>query len=323
MHGQRDALDSWSRHGAQLVRLLSLLLSCGLSVRSGTATIMAPYGGEWLFRFDDDVLAYLGGASGSATPRYAPQTCLSTWQSAAALVADFAFTRRAGAADGGALRRVTEPLAVAAGVVPALCVGLRETERVSLVPAPTSDSESAALAELARRVPLVVVHMGAMPDEAAQDAQTAEWPVRFYWSERGDTHMLPERLHHATLAAERTQARSRMDEMLNEARQRGVLAERLIAERLACTEEELAERMREPTTRAELNGLDLGYVEGFGLCRMDVLARAHAAAAEVTHTRKDQPVGPAWTARVLGRRLREVTGMGEGIECLIAYLGAA
>ncbi len=32
---------------------------------------------------------------------------------------------------------------------------------------------------------------------------------------------------------------------------------------------------------------------------------------------------PVRAVRLLGRRLREVTGASEGIECLIAYLGAA
>ena len=66
----------------------------------------------------------------------------------------------------------------------------------------------------------------------------------------------------------------------------------------------------------------LQYVEGFGLCTGAVLTRARAAAEDVAILR-ERADGPARVVRALGRRLREVTGASEGIECLIAYLGAA
>jgi hypothetical protein len=127
----------------------------------------------------------------------------------------------------------------------------------------------------------------------------------------------------ALRAADREQERARWREILREAGQRGVLPERAIAERLRVAEEDVAAQLAAPAARGELVAQRLRHIEGFGLCRADVLVRARDAAEEVRQLRGSEPVGPAWTARVLGRRLREVTGTGEGIECLIAYLDAA
>jgi hypothetical protein len=54
-----------------------------------------------------------------------------------------------------------------------------------------------------------------------------------------------------------------------------------------------------------------------------MLARVRRAAGEMRELRDNPQVGNAWMMRTLGRRLREVTGAHEGIECLIAWLGAA
>jgi hypothetical protein len=54
-----------------------------------------------------------------------------------------------------------------------------------------------------------------------------------------------------------------------------------------------------------------------------MLARVRRAASEMSDLRDNPEVGNAWMMRTLGRRLREVTGAHEGIECLIAWLGAA
>src|SRR5690242_5582604 len=63
LHGRQDALESWTRHGAKLARLLSLVLMCGLPARSGEALVAAPQGGELLFRLDGDVLGFLGATT--------------------------------------------------------------------------------------------------------------------------------------------------------------------------------------------------------------------------------------------------------------------
>jgi hypothetical protein len=54
-----------------------------------------------------------------------------------------------------------------------------------------------------------------------------------------------------------------------------------------------------------------------------MLIRVRRAASEMREMRENPQVGAAWMMRTLGRRLREVTGTHEGIECLIAWLGAA
>jgi hypothetical protein len=64
------------------------------------------------------------------------------------------------------------------------------------------------------------------------------------------------------------------------------------------------------------------YIEGFGLCSAQMLMRARAVARDLA-SQPDRAESAIQRVRVLGRRLREVTGASEGIECLIAYLGAA
>jgi hypothetical protein len=122
---------------------------------------------------------------------------------------------------------------------------------------------------------------------------------------------------------ERRAAGARVEALLAEVERAGVLTEPLLAERLGCAEEDVPAALERPSLRAASQRRDLRYVEGFGLCRADVLARAREAADDVTRLRGEQPVGQAWVLRQLGRRLRQVTGASEGIECLIAYLGAA
>jgi hypothetical protein len=134
---------------------------------------------------------------------------------------------------------------------------------------------------------------------------------------------LPSLLAHAAETAAWHADAHRMEAVFAEACAAGVLTEARVAERLGCAEDDVAERLGEPTARAIREARGLRYVEGFGLCSPEVLARARTAADEVARLRNGQPVGAAWTARVLGRRLREVTGASAGIECLIAYLGAA
>ena len=55
----------------------------------------------------------------------------------------------------------------------------------------------------------------------------------------------------------------------------------------------------------------------------EALVRARGAAQGVAQKWQAQARGNPLMTRTLGRRLREITGASEGIECLIAYLGAA
>jgi hypothetical protein len=361
LYGRQDALASWARHGARLVRLLSCLLACGLPAQSGEALVEAPDGRQWRFRLDGEVLGFLGldctGAAaatqgarqsarrGSAPARttlrttFASGDLLAAWRQQDALMAEFAALRRTGGSEGWALRRAAEPLIVAGAVIPALFVCTRGGVRVPLVLAPTNAAEDALLAELNARVPLVLLRLGkageetaaspAAPGVAATRSSTANRsgpssmaPLTLTHAERGDLATLPGLLDTAAERAERRAGALRLETLLAEVRAAGVLSEAALAERLGCAEEEVAERLAKPILDGARAEQSIHYVEGFGLCTGAVLTRARAAAADVAGLR-ERADGAARVARVLGRRLREVTGASEGIECLIAYLGAA
>jgi hypothetical protein len=319
LHGRQDALENWTRHGARVAALVVDLLACGLPARSGEAIVAAPTGGEWLFRMDAEILTFLGAPAVVADVVCTPAALLAARERMAPLAGDVAALRRSGAIAGWGLRRAAGPLALAEGVWPVLFTLAHGNERVALVPAPTTDAAAARLAAIAERVPLVAL---AAAETSADQAPSASLPVLRY-ADRGDATELPALLARAIERVDRRAAHARLDAALDEASAAGVLTEGRLAERLGCDEELLPARLAEPPLRAALAGRGLRYVEGFGLCTAEVLARAQAASADVAHLRDNPAVGPAWLLRVLGRKLREVTGASEGIECLIAYLGAA
>jgi hypothetical protein len=317
LYGQQDALQSWARHGMKLVRVLSWLLACGLPARSAEALVAAPQGGQWRFRLDAEILGYLGARADAA---FAVADLLAAIQRQEALAAEFNALRREDEHQGWTLRRAGEPLIVAGNAVPALFVAIRGSVRVSLVPAPAGDGV-ACLAQVAERQPMAILRLG----ESASRRQIEAVPELVY-AHRGDLAALPALLEEAAAGAERTATAARLEALFDEARAAGVLTEAGLAEWLGCTEEEVAERLAAPELDAALDAArahsGLHYVEGFGLCTGTVLMRARAAAADVANLR-ERADGAARVARVLGRRLREVTGASTGIECLIAYLGAA
>lgn len=323
LHGRQDALNGWARHGARLVRLLSTLLVCGLPARSGEATIAAPDGSAWLFRLDGEMLAYLGAAPAGDAP-FAAADVLACWRRADAVAAEVAALRRAGALDAGwALRRTAEPLVLDGVVLPALFSLTNGANRVLLTPPPATPAARDRLMELAGRLPLVVLDSTDENDTTTLSmSDEAELTVLRY-VRRGDAAALPDLIARAVARVERRAAGARVEALLAEVERAGVLTEPLLAERLGCTEEDVPAALGRPPLRAASQRRGLRYVEGFGLCRADVLARAREAADDVTRLRGEQPVGQAWVLRQLGRRLRQVTGASEGIECLIAYLGAA
>jgi hypothetical protein len=317
LHGRQDALNGWARHGARLAHLFALLLACGLPARAGEAIIAAPGGGEWVFRLDADTLGYLG-ARGGATGGLdldAP-AALTAWRVAPALAARFAALRRQGDHDGWTLRRASEPVVVAGAVIPAIFVATRGAARVALVPRPSASAGRARLADLAAQAPLIAWDPLAAPSHTANDGVA-------HLAGATDLDHLPALLAQAAGIAERRADEARLAAVFQEARTAGVLIEARAAELLGCAADDVAARLGQPDAQTTREAHGMRYVEGFGLCSPEVLTRAHAAAAEVARLRGGEPVGPAWTARVLGRRLREVTGASEGIECLIAYLGAA
>ncbi len=302
LQGRQDALGGWARHGARLVRLLADLLACGLP------------------RLDGAVLADLGALSSAAMLTFDAPALVDAYAQLPRLMTDLAALRRAGGAEGWTLRRATEPLILAGAVVPALAVCVRGRQRVPLIAAPATDEHARHLAQLLAERPVVVFQPGPAPREAADRA--AVLPALAY-TVRGDVAALPDLLAHALGEAARHEGLARVEAVMAEALTAGVLAEPQLAERLGCAEEDVWARLALPAARAAGQASGLHYVEGFGLCTAEVLARAQAAASEVTVGEPGTATEPVRAVRLLGRRLREVTGASEGIECLIAYLGAA
>ena len=313
LYGRQDALESWARHGAKLARLLTMLLLAGLSARSGEALIAAPQGGEWLFRLDGETLGFLGA---TATPRFDLATLNASQKTLEKLLSDASVIRRAGSLDGWTLRRAHEPLIADGRLALALCQAVRGDERVALLLAADgshahgSDADAAMLAET---IPLVRVRLG--------DTQAS--PDELCYTAREDLLALPDALRRAIATTDRRMGAARVEAMCDEAAAAGVLTEPVLAQRLDCAEEAIVQRLAEPFTHAACQRRGLEYIEGFGLCTRDMLTRVRRAASEMHEMRANPQVGSAWMMRTLGRRLREVTGAHEGIECLIAWLGAA
>lgn len=318
--GQQDAFGGWARHGARLARLVAMLLACGLPARSAEAQVAAPDGSAWLFRMDREILGFLGALEDARQARFSLETLLGSWQRVGNFADDFAALRRHGLNDGWTLRRAAEPVILASGIVPTLFVASNGEQRVPLALAPASDTGWEHLAAIAGRTPLVALEMTA---EDAADEQEHAGVSCLRYGERADLLPLPEMLSRAASDAEHRAGMARLEALLDEAVTAGVLIESRLAQRLGCHEEELPERLIIPAIRNALQRRELRYIEGFGLCTAAMLARVRDATSDVADLRGNPSVGTAWLLRVLGRKLREVTGASEGIECLIAYLGAA
>jgi hypothetical protein len=308
LYGRQDALESWARHGAKLARLLTMLLLAGLPARGGEALVAAPQGGEWLFRLDGETLGFLGA---TATPRFDLATLNASQDALEKLLGDAAVLRRAGSLDGWTLRRSHEPLVAEGRLALALCQAVRGDERVALLLA--ADGSDADAVTLAEAIPLVMVRMGNNPVS----------PNELCYSARDHLLALPDALEQAIAGAERRMDTARVEAICDETAAAGVLTEPTLAKRLGCVEDEIVQWLAGPITRAACQRRGLEYIEGFGLCTRDMLLRVRRAASEMDEMRANPQVGGAWMMRTLGRRLREVTGAHEGIECLIAWLGAA
>jgi hypothetical protein len=315
LHGRQDAMNGWARNGGRLVRALSLLLCAGLPARSGEALVAAPGGGEWRFRLDADALADLGAPRTATVPLFSLDEALSAWRHMDATTAAFAALRRAGGADGWILRRASEPLVLAGGVLPALFTAVRGPARVPLILAPSSPAGMDRLAAGTTRIPVV-----AFAVRASEAATSASAVPSLSFARRDDVAALPALLAQAIGDAEERSDRDRLEALMDEAREAGVLSESQLAQRLGCAEEDVWALLALPAAQHASAASGLRYIEGFGLCTSGVLERAQAAAADVRTQPTEEPMR---AVRMLGRRLREVTGASEGIECLIAYLEAA
>ncbi|HEY7358424.1 MAG TPA: DUF790 family protein [Ktedonobacterales bacterium] len=324
LHGRQDALEGWTRHGIKLVRLLAAMLACGLAAQSGEAVIAAPGGGQWHLRLTGEIFGYLGlraAADGAGAADFRAADVLECWRAQDALAAEYSALRRAGEEEGWTLRRAAEPLSLDGAVLPTLFVATRGRQRVFLVPASHTDGGAARLAAIAARVPLVALHV---IGQGTQQAAASDAPglLSLTYSGRGDIARLPALLTQAANMTENSSQAQQLESLFEQAFASGVLTEQQLAESFACAEEALPALFARAEARALAKDYHIQYIEGFGLCSAQVLMRARAVARDVA-SRRSQSESAVQVARALGRRLREVTGASAGIECLIAYLGAA
>ena len=236
-------------------------------------------------------------------------------------MADFASARRSQNGDGWVLRRAIEPLVLDGAVLPSLFVAHRGNQRVPLLLAPASEDGVRQLTGLASRYPLVILRIANGRSEAREIKQVSGL-FEMTYTQRKDMAQLPALLGQAVGDVEERSAARRLEAVFEEASDAGVLTEQQLAERLACDSEELPVVLARPETRTLAKTYNMHYIEGFGLCATQVLMRARAAARDVVNHR-EWAGSTLQVMRQLSRRLREVTGASEGIECLIAYLGAA
>ena len=317
LHGRQDVFGGWARYGARLARLVSDLLVAGLPARSLECVVEAGDRGQWLFKGDEEVLTYLGAPRTGECAAWSADVLLQTQRQLDVLFSVFAGLRRTQQHHEWRLRRAAAPAVTAGGLVPTVATAVRRQERVALVPQPTSEADT--LGTLMGNHPYVALTLTSSGTIDESVDRMHEVCIAL----RDDIELVPDVLDLAVAASSRDASRERLRAIFDEVERTGVLTEARVAARLECSEDEVASRIGAPDAKRERDIWGIRYVEGFGLCTHRVLSRAHDAAREVAALRGAEPVGPAWTARVLGRRLREVTGASEGIECLIAYLGAA
>ncbi|HLV97733.1 MAG TPA: DUF790 family protein [Ktedonobacterales bacterium] len=323
LHGRQDALEGWTRHGSRLVRLLSALLTCGLPAQSGEAIIAAPGGGKWYLRLNSDIFTYLGmRPAEDGVADFSLADLLECWRAQDALAAEYSAIRKAGEENGWTLRRAAEPLSLEDAVLPTFFVATRARQRVAFVLAPGTESGASHLAAIAARIPLVTLRVAAANPLRQNGSPHASGLLELTYSARGDLAALPGLLTQAASLAEKSNKAQQLEAAFEQAHEAGVLTEQQLAEALTCAEEALPALLSRSDARRLAKDYYIEYIEGFGLCSVQVLMRARAVARDVA-SRPDRSESAVQVARMLGRRLREVTGASEGIECLIAYLGAA
>ncbi len=323
LHGQQDALEGWSRHGARLVRLLASLLACGLPAHAGEAIIAAPDGGQWQFRLNTEIFGDLGLRGTEADADFSASDLLACWRAQGTLISDYASLRRAGAQDGWILRRAPGPLILDGAILTTLFVANRDMQRVWLVPAPRTSIGAARLAAIAARIPIHTLRMAPTTSLQQQAPQPAPVPLTLAYTNRDDIAQLPALLSQTVGTAEQRGQAQQLETLFEEAYRAGVLTEQQISDHLTCALEELPALLGRSEALTLARDYNTQYIEGFGLCSMQTLMRARAVARDVATQSHAERESTIQTVRTLSRRLREVTGASEGIECLIAYLGAA
>ncbi len=188
------------------------------------------------------------------------------------------------------------------------------------------DAESDTVGERGAQASTNTMVVTTAPDPLAPVAATVIAPPTLRYRgqrDRAALAALPTLLAQVTAGVARRADVSQWAAVFAEALASGALTEARLAERLGCAEDDIAARLADPQTQAARIAQGLQYVEGFGLCAVETLERAQTAAQDVASKWQAEAQGGALMTRMLSRRLREITGASEGIECLIAYLNAA
>lgn len=295
LHGKQDAIGSWSRHGGRVARAALTLLTAG-ALGPGAASIAL---GDETFDVTLDA-ALLGRAlppRGWAAP--AP-----TWDEAESLLGGIHAERRAGNFAGWRMRRWPAPQVTERGVLWPEYTITRGQIAIGLLPLTAAQvrADADALVALAERLPFIVLVKGALRaipvgltvlrlDGERDAADLADYLTRTF--PLNATEAAPEWL----------------SALGDAARAAGSLAESDLARQLDCPEEAVIARL------AGLDAPDLLYIDGFGLCAEEFLARARALEeAEIARNGGRLDLG------TLGRKLRTMVGRNEGLHALIAHL---
>ena len=294
LHGERDALGVWNRHGARLARAALTMLG---SDRLGPGEAIVWIGDEAFdVRLDAALLR-------DALPGHVWSAAPATWAALDDLLAALAATRRLGRLVGWRVRRWPEPLVGETGVIWPEATLSRGRQSVSLL-ALTGAEVGAGVGALAARQPLVVL----MPEGVA-DAPPGVTPLPLGVPDAAA--WLADHLARAFPSTVAEPASLWLDEVADAARAAGSLAESELARRLDCAEEEVGARLAVLARAAP----DLVYIDGFGLCAAAFLDQAEALLDRETR-RNDGRLDLS----ALGRTLRVLAGRNEGLHALIAHL---
>lgn len=297
VQGRQDGLGSWVRHGVRVSRAVLALLACG-ALGAGEAVVQV---GDYdcAVALDAATLRALLPSQGWVAPA-------ALWEASEQFLADLMSERRAGAYGGWRLRRWPEPLTAEQGAIwPEFSLS-RGNIAIGLLPLTAAQvrANAAKLRQLADRLPFIVLLHGRlreMPEGLTAlrlDGPGAALALSDYLA-----RTFPQDAAEATPAW--------LAALADATRANGSLAESDLARRLDCAEELVAARLGALTERAD----DLTYIDGFGLCAADFLARAQALLdGETARNAGRLDLG------IVGRKLRTMLGRNEGLHALIAHL---
>lgn len=297
LRGRQDGLGSWVRHGTRVARAALHLLASGAL---GPGEAIVPVGDEdCAVALDATTLRALLPAKGWVAPA-------ATWAGSEAFLAEVVAERRAGAFGGWRLRRWPDPLVGERGTLWPEFSLTRGTIAIGLLPLPAEQvrAQAAALQNLAERLPFIVLAQGPL-------RQVPEGVTVLRLDGPGAAPALADYLARTFPQDAAEAAPAWLAALADATRANGSLAESDLARRLDCAEELVAARLAALTEGED----SLTYIDGFGLCAADFLARAQGLLdAETARNAGRLDLG------IVGRKLRTEIGRNEGLHALIAHL---